>query len=245
MPSRGRKRRGALGAWLWCLFALNTVIGLLVSPITGAYKVRVSGAEPGQRVFIERNLQSLRSEPILRLNFDRFFSQILSNNQIQSARYRQNLFGRGDLRIVNKKPVAWVYQARRIALSSTGSLFVAASNGQKLIQIFPYETAFRPSLTLIGNWEGRDLAKISEGFSNISAIDGGSLVQDPSGKVSFKVDGGPTIVLGATENLDAKLEAVNKALAAQPDLLKKVKVLNVSAPKSPVIVPFSQPVPRQ
>ncbi len=199
--------------------------------------MRVEGAGSAQRAAIQRKAQSLAGKPVLRSGFHGFLGSILSDARVKSAGFSQNAFGRGILYIRNHEPVAVLSEERKVVLSPTGSLFVTESISPNLTRLVVSPDAFRPSFTLIGNWNGRSLAMASEKVQKELPGRQWRLVQDASGKVSLKAKDEAPVILGTIQDFDEKISRLRRALELQPDLLTKVQELNLSSPSRPVVVP--------
>ena len=108
---------------------------------------------------------------------------------------------------------------------------------QKLMTTIAPLGAYRPALTIVGNWESVAVANLCEQVSRKLPKLGWKLVQEPSGKVSLYTETGGKVSFGSLNKIDEKMSVISKALDEQPELLDKVQELNVIAPSSPVIVP--------
>ncbi|MBL8087571.1 MAG: hypothetical protein JNM85_05810 [Chthonomonas sp.] len=138
---------------------------------------------------------------------------------------------------MNKRSVAVVDGDRNVVLCSDGSLVVRADSDPEAIQFSATSLAFRPSFTAMGTWPGKAAADLSAEICDNAAFGVTGLVQDEGGKVSLTTEGKATIILGTLDNFRDKVSALKRAVEVEPEILSRVKVLNVSAPSNPVFVP--------
>ncbi len=89
----------------------------------------------------------------------------------------------------------------------------------------------------MGTWPGKAAADLSAEICDNAAFGVTGLVQDEGGKVSLTTEGKATIILGTLDNFRDKVSALKRAVEVEPEILSRVKVLNVSAPSNPVFVP--------
>ncbi|MBS1704960.1 MAG: hypothetical protein JST40_03740 [Armatimonadetes bacterium] len=229
------------GPWLWVAVVLNTILGVWLSPITAAWKVRVIGASPLQERRLKEAVAQSRAIPALRFDPNPMLSIVRQDPAIESATWNQNVFGRAILRLKLRTPVAVVNEQARLVLGDTGELYVAPAVPVGLPVLSPPIDATKPSFVLAGNWSGRIIAQLANNLRKQIPDRDFRIVQDSSNKVSLtSAPDTAQVVLGSTDKMDEKVITLRKALEQQPNLLSQVKVLNISAPSNPVIIPIGR-----
>ncbi len=220
---------------LWMAVALNSLLGICFSPITAAAKVRVVGCPESEKARIVQSLQALSGVPAAFSNRAQVEAEALSGDAVETANFKQNLFGRGLLTIQPKRPVAQVFAKTPMALSSTGSVYGLAESIKLPLLVLPGD-ALTPSLTLGGAWDCQRIAMICSRLDKDFPQIDWTVKIDPRGIVSLYSSATNKVVLGSTDRFNEKLDQLAKALQAQPDLLARVRELNLTVPESPAII---------
>lgn len=238
--SRRKRRRTNWHAVLWLVVCLNVVLGLAFSPSTSARKVRVAGALPGDQERLSRHLQTLRRVPAMRVNTHQVLSLVLANDEIESATFRQNVFGRALLEIRPRVAVARLKGERPIALSDRGRLYLASSIPEGLPVVALPADAQAIGATLMGSWDLKRVAYACEQSAKVLPKSGWTVELSSRGVISLRRDPRCRVILGTTDGLSAKFEQLKKILDGQPSLLEQVRELNLTAAENPVVVPLSE-----
>lgn len=231
--------------WLWLLFVLNTLAGLLFSPATAVRRVRIVGAEPQEVRSLRESLQTIRGVPALRVDESRFLGRILAEVALQDASWQQNWFGRGVLTLTRRTPVLTVSSKDKLVLGQDGTLFRTTAELPKS-QLRTGSSSVKPSYTWAGTWEGRAVARFATILHEKIPLQTGVLVLDQTGKLTLASGKLAPVVLGTTDNAAAKVAQLAKALSQQPKLLEQVKEVNLSAPENPRYIPLANdPIRKQ
>lgn len=214
---------------------VNVALGMVFSPLTSVQKVRVVGAAADDQARLTRELQSLRALPVLRVSGVSTRYRLENSSRIQSATFAPNLFGRAVVRIALREPVARIVNSKT-CLDRNGHAFLFSQSDAMLPTIVPPRGSFSPNLTLLGGWEVGTTAQLCEKLTaqmpNVSWI----VELNERGILSLKADGGAEVALGSSENLQQKVAKLATMLEADPDLLKKVRQINLNAPEAPMVV---------
>ena len=245
MPSRPRRtRKKRRKIWdphkdwspgLWGALGLNLLLGLTLSPVTALQRVRVVGAAGYDQARIRRILGTLLGRPSLRTDRDQVQSAMLENLAVEDADFRTNLFGRGVLRLSYKRPVAALAGQDRTYLSSRGAAFSCPDAPVLHISVEPPVAVGAVNLAAFGAWRSGLAARMCENISGRLPDRVWRLVVSNSGFVTLVPDAGGTVEFGSFDDMDRKIQALDKALSDNPALLAHVRVLNLLSPDAPVV----------
>lgn len=229
-----------LGPTLWTLAVLNLIAGMLWSPLTAVTKVRVVGVPAGDRERVQTLLEDLEAVPAMRVRAVAVESRVLQEPALRTAKYRQNIFGRGLLAVESRRPVARLAGSDSVALSDDGRLFVPFSSTDHLPQLALPETALAPSASIYGSWESLRVADLcQELLRSVPEVDW-TVRLDTRGVISLKGPSPGTVVLGSTRELDLKLERLEQVMQSSPGFLAQVKELNLTDPENPAMIPLTE-----
>lgn len=242
-----RKKRVVRRKWnvvaiLWLLALVNIGLGIGLSPVTGLRSVGVTGAEAEQIPNIQKRLQVFRSVPWVLQSRPAMATAILADNRIASATVSSNIFGRGQVVVTNRVPVAKVQRelkpeqpapAWETYLDKHGVLFGGNTLEQTLPQLKLPANSNQLNLTIGSVWPLPSVAQAVTRVSNVLPELPSTLVLDDQSVLSLQVTAGPKIILGTDDDLDRKFQVLERAFRDDPDRMKRVKVVNVSAPDRP------------
>ncbi len=238
VPVKRRRRRKsiAIDKWLWGFLTINVLLGALFSPLTSLRKVRIIGAPEDDQARLTDRLQNVRGLPLAQVSENYLISQVLSNPEIETVRYNPNLFGRAVLRMSLRKPVAQIINSKTY-LDLSGTPFKSLRSYESLPTVTPTQGAFSSSMMIVSGWEIGNVAKIcsklSEQVPNVSW----NLAVDDRWEISLLADGGTEVALGSSDSWFTKVKKLRDILQANPDLLKKVRTINLTFPEAPQVVP--------
>ncbi len=234
---RRRRRQFNWTGFLWLLALANIAAGLAWSPATSVKRVRVVGAAPADRVSISDAAQTMRNVPCLRANPKLMETLVLASDEVEDAAFSQNLFGRGLLKVKNHRPVAAVSEHKSLLLASNGDVYQTKQPAPALpVAKLPPE-AFGPNTCLCGGWESGQIAELCALLvTQLPNLDW-SVAVDRRGVISLGCRTGGQVILGSSEGLSDKVRRLRQQLQVDPQLLSKVKVLNLTAPNHPVFIP--------
>ncbi len=231
-----RKRKPRYGAIFSTLFLLNSIAGLVCSPLTSATKVRVEGASTEDYQRLAAELQRLRGLPCLQSPTALIESRILMNPELETVAFRQNLFGRGLLTIHLRTPVAMLASTKNSFLSDRGRMFKSRRHLSVPCMIRLPTDAMAPNLSLVGNYEFGRLAKLCSDLTRKFPKNVWSVEVDNGGKIGLNNGQAGKIMFGSTVALDEKLDQLGKILSDRPRFLSEVRELNLMAPSNPHVI---------
>lgn len=237
--SRAPRRPIAAGPVLWFLCFANLTLGLGLSSITAAYRVRVVGAPPDDRERIERHLQALRGIPCLRSDRRLIESLVQAGDEVARADFSQNVFGRGVLQIKSRRAVARLDVERPTALSEDGVVFATRTDlsGLPLVKIGGLAKA--PNLAIAGAWESGSVAGLCADLAAKWPKTRWMVEVDNIGVLSLYRGSGAMVVLGSSDDLAEKLKRLEKIMEESPSLMDRVRRIDLTSPKNPVYEPRS------
>lgn len=236
---RSPRRRWAAGPVLWLLFFANLAVGLGLSPITAAYRVRVVGAPTQDQERIERHLQTLRNVPCLRSDRRQIESLMQAGDEIARADFSQNLFGRGLLVVILRRPVARLDIDRRTALAADGAVFATRTDLADLPLVKIGGLAKAPNLSIAAAWEPGSVAELCTELVSNWPKSSWTVEVDNIGVLSLYRSSGARIVLGSSDDLPEKLKRLKGIMEESPSLLDRVRRIDLTSPKNPVYEPRS------
>jgi hypothetical protein len=248
-----RKKRSTrsmgLGNFLWILAVTNLSAGLIFSSVTGLHHATVKGATSEVELkAIKKRLEPWATTPWFRQSRSAMATAVLADNRVASVVLTTNIFGRGEVTIVHREPVARIAPPgsddpnkvvdSAIYLDSSGVLyrdaFTADFMGPELV--VP-EAARVPQLSLIQTWPLNAVAKVSVKGQGLLQELQFKVVLDERSVISLEVVDGPQIILGPESDLDEKFTVLDRAFKSEKDKIMGYKLINVSAPDRPVYSP--------
>lgn len=237
--SRAPRRPLAAGPVLWFLCCGNLVLGLALSSVTAAYRIRVVGAPPDDHERIERHLQALRAVPCLRSDRRLIESLIQAGDEVAHADFSQNIFGRGVLQVKSRRAVAGLDVERPTALSEDGVVFATRTD----LSVHPLVKigglAKGPNLSIAGAWESGSVASLCADLTAKWPKTRWKVEVDNIGVLSLYRGSGATVVLGSSDDLAEKLKRLEKIMEESPNLMDRVRRIDLTSPKNPVYEPRS------
>ncbi|MCW5941226.1 MAG: hypothetical protein KIS66_03280 [Fimbriimonadaceae bacterium] len=236
MPKRKKKGRLRLrpGFW-WLLFVANTAVGLMTSPLTSATKVAVEGAEPFDRDRIAKELRPLEGQPWSAGAGAKVQTKVLALPDVRTARLSQNLFGRGLLQLTYRDAVAQLDKAPGMVLASDGTVYLSTRKWEGLPLLSLDPVLQKPIVGFWQPWKPREVANVCRALDRLGSPREFAVRVDARGAVCLNRQSGGSIVLGSTEDLDAKLDKVREALREEPTLLRPGFEFDVTVPDRAVL----------
>lgn len=242
MPKRTQLRprlrlrpHGFLGAAI----VLNLLAGALWSPLTSLSKVRVIGAEKFDEARLRRMLEDRQGVPAFMVSPRGVEGQALESLEIEDANFSRNIFGRGELRLASRIPVAQVERfgenlPTSLALSENGFLYFSRQNlaGLPSVSLLPGQDA--ASLGIATAVPFVQLSTLCQKTPKEIDLSKCSALYKPGRGLCLNIkESQKLIVLGTTDNLDAKLKALVNLLALGPQSLEQSDEINLMAPEHP------------
>ena len=239
MPSKKRRtRKRTRPNWppiLWLATAISVVLGILYSPLSRAQVVWVEGATQDQMPAIIKLLQSVRHQPALQVNKAKVESDVLEIDEIKSAKYTQNLFGRAVLQVVQKTPVARIGDTGAY-LDEDGNIFNLTVNPKQIVPVLILNPIFtEPTLSPMARWESGRIAKICQQSSKNWPDFPAKIEVTERGVINLQpLTGGAMAVFGSSDDWEKKLAALARMVQAEPELWRRYKEVNLIDPENPM-----------
>lgn len=233
MPKR-RRRKLKPAPILVLLLAASVVAGLDASPITSLSRARVVGAEPFDRPKIEGIMSSLAGKPIGQVDTRLVESGALESPEVAKAEYRQNLFGRSELKLSYRKPVARMEGRPNELFDEDGVLYSSRQATGVLPLLRLPEDSLGPKLTFADGWPKGRVAYLCSHIPKEIARDSLVVEVQERGGLCLNMGQQQQIVLGSEDQLDEKIAKLESLLEGNPRLLAEIKELNLTAPSRPV-----------
>jgi len=202
----------------------------------------VTGANSSQVPEIEKRLQVFRMVPWVQQSRASMATAILADNRIESASVVSNIFGRGKVVVTNRVPVAKVFREIKEGqtppnwetyLDKSGVLYRGNSSEEVVPQLKLPTSTSQVNLAIGAAWPLPSVAKVVTRVSTVLSELPSTLVLDDQSVLSLEITAGPKIILGTDDDLDRKFEVLQRAFRDDADRMKRVKVVNVSAPDRP------------
>lgn len=239
-----RKRRRRSVKWRAILIVLlmgNFATGLFFSPITAATSIRVEGAESGDVValaIIRNKLALLRDVPYVQADQARIEDGLLSQiERLETVDLSTNLFGRGVLKIRYRQPVATIAGSESLKLSRRGDLYKDRRPLTGLPAVELPAGALHPNLTFGFPADLKAISRLGEFAIEMGIAEKTVIKVEEVGRLWFNREGGAAVILGSSDNLDAKLSRLRRYLNENPNGLSQIKELNLTSPEHPAVTP--------
>jgi hypothetical protein len=234
-----RRKRLNWGPVLVLLTCVNVALGLAYSPMTSATKVRVEGAYATDQQRIREAVQLIRKKPALRGGAEKTIEQILRRPDVRNVSFGQNLFRRGLIKVTYFQPVARVEGMPKTVLTAQGSICQTQEPIDDLPPVRFASAMVIPTATLVERIESKKVADVCARASTLKIANLEILVLESGG---LCLNSGKTgrVILGTPDELDEKFEALDRALAAQPDLLNQQKEIVLIVPSKPAQRPLGE-----
>jgi hypothetical protein len=236
MRKRRKRRPIRWKPVLILLLLANLAVGLMISPITAAHTVRVVGVLQEDQPAVRKILQGIKNKPYFQVNTSSVESQLLGIERIKRADLSRNILGRGVLEVGYREPVASVVEHPTVKLSAEGELYRDARQIVGIPAISLPTHAHEPNLTLGFAVELKALAEISGRTQRLGLGDNLTITVDKGGRLCLNKEGNGQVVLGSSQELDAKFERLKTYLEQNPDGLTHIKELNITAPERPAVI---------
>ncbi|MBS1718421.1 MAG: hypothetical protein JSS72_11895 [Armatimonadetes bacterium] len=234
MPKRKRRRKLRIEVWLWAGILLNVGFGIANSPITSITRLRVLGVQNYDRQRVEEYAKGLTDEPALRDDPRQFETNILNASEVDSVDFRRNVFGRAELKIKYRVPVAGI--EGRTALDDQGMLYRTRQDlsGLPTVVLPPSSSSMMLASTLPTGEIAKFLMKLPSFLKGADTV----VSLSPKGAICLNRSGIARIQFGSERDLDEKLQVLQAKLETNPDLLTKSKEVNLVSPKYPSATPM-------
>jgi cell division septal protein FtsQ len=204
----------ALALWI-ATFLCILVVGLLRSPLTKLSVVRVSGAAEASRAEIRRKLETIADSPWGEVSARKVERMFELDPTVKRATFRANLFGRGRLKLTQRKPVAKLQDGN--VIDETGQAFSVRDDSLLNLQISAKVEDFSTILTITDPSPLTRLARVAKKIQDLLPKLAGSLYFDVREGISLRSEG-LVVEFGDTSNLDRKVQVLAAKLGEDPKL---------------------------
>ncbi len=232
MTRKRRRRPFPAAALLWTLFGINLLAGCLFSGMTAPVRVRAKGVPEAYREGVEAALKSAaEGRPALQVDASEVRASLLALPGIAKAEFGVNIFGSGLIEMSTTPPVAC--REDGAALLEDGGFARLGPCPERLPLIAPPDQA--SGFGVASGWLGEAAARLCL-----------ALAQRPDGERRWKVrvddrglafaspEGRPgEVQFGRLADLEAKRDALSRALEANPRLLGRAVEIDLTDPKRP------------
>jgi|GEM_PF-3453879 len=251
--STARRKKSGLGlgwvGFLWIVAVVNLGIGVFFSSVSGLHHVTVKGLRSDAELKdVKKRLAPWADTPWIRQSRPAMETAVLADNRLAGATIKSNIFGRGELTVVHRKPVARIESPvsadpkkvvdSAIYLDSSGVLYRDSAAiefvGPNLV--VP-EAARVPQMSIVQTWPLNAVAEVSVKGQGLLQELQFKVVLDERSVISLQVVDGPQIILGPESDLDDKFAILDRAFKSEKDKVMGYKLINVSAPDRPVFSP--------
>jgi len=235
MPTRKKKRtRINPGPILVLAILVVLVTGILYSPLTSLSRVTIDGARTADKNTVEGILADLNRIPWIKVNPKWVESQVMRIQSVDHATYSQNIFGRGHLVVVYREPVARIRSSRLVGLDAYGVMFETDRLSPDLPLVTRPDAARDIPLTIVSGFPSALVAGLAVKARQMSPKEKLSIWFDKGGSLCLNMGTG-LVILGACDDLDAKLHSLEEFVDQQPGSLAKIESLNLTEPSHPVV----------
>lgn len=239
--ARKRKKRRAVN-WspvLGALLTVNVILGLLFSPVTSVTRARVVGAQPHDVKRLTSLLQSLRGTPSSRIQVGQFESQVLAQRDVYSADLSRNLFGSAVVHLKYRRPVAQLVNMPHAYLDDQGVLYNTPETFANIRQLNLAPEYSQAVASFAQGWPSGVIAKLCTDLDSFEQLRGAVVYLDTTGRLKLSKENIGEVNLGGTEALEEKLRKLRQFLLERPDLMTKVRTLDLTDPARPTATPLN------
>ena len=231
--------------FLWVGLVLNLVAGFVLSPMTAITRVRVLGAEPFDRQRLQTQLEALGGKPVASITPRSVESGVTDAPEVRDVDFSRNWFGRAQLKITYRKPVAKITGSKSLYLSDEGVLYTS----RQRIPVLPYaELPAAANLAALTYASEAPLQPLAELCLRIPApIEPAmttALYHPEDGLCLNTGEASALVIFGPAERMDEKLITLGKALRDNHRLLVDNSQINLIVPekaaRTPIVSSSSQ-----
>jgi len=232
MRKRRARRRLNWGPVLWLFFVVNVAAGLTWSRATSAQVVRVYGALPYDEARISQQAQFLKDVPCLRVDKARIEEKVGFAPEVRTVELRRNVFGRAELRVQYREPVARLAGSTTAYLSDEGVLFTQSVERTDLPSL-KLDGELDANLAYASPWPLGRLVQVAKEATLRESLQNAEIQVFRSGAVCLNLQTATRIQLGPLEAIGEKFKAYDELLQSNPNLLKDASELILVAPSRP------------
>lgn len=216
--------------------ALICFIGIRNSRLTQLSQVTIESNSESDVARLQSIVKQYENVPAMQIPEDKIEIAIRKNLQVKEVEFSANVFGRGNLKVSYRKPVARLASAPRFCIDGEGYLFPYRGLMPNLV-ITANMQQMRPILCLSDQSELSDLSQLASKLQVQQPKLAGNLDLDASGRLFFQVTGSARIVFGRGDRLEDKIAVLSKLIAADSGILENAKEINLVEPQEPAMTP--------
>ncbi|HTQ12017.1 MAG TPA: FtsQ-type POTRA domain-containing protein, partial [Fimbriimonadaceae bacterium] len=210
------------------------VAGMLYSPLTSLSHVQIVGARSVDQATIESILGDLNGIPWIKVSGRSVEARVMRIEAVDHATYSQNVFGRGRLVVSYRVPVARIRSGKPVGLDATGVMFMTDQLPPDLPVVTRPESANDLPVTIVSGFPSAVVAGLAVKARDMAPHEKLSIWFDQEGSLCLNMGTG-LVILGSSDDLDAKLHSLKEILDGQPGLLANLESLNLTDPSRPVM----------
>ncbi|HVT13428.1 MAG TPA: hypothetical protein VHE55_14270 [Fimbriimonadaceae bacterium] len=234
MPKRKRRRTKIKPGPILALGIIVVfVTGILYSPLTSLSVTTVVGAHASDEGEIQGILSVLNGIPWIMVNPRWVETRVQRIEAVDHASYSQNIFGRGNLQIFYRVPVARIKANIPIGLDATGVMFKTDELSDALPVVLRPDSARDLPITAASGFPSTSVADLAQKAQALAPQGKLTIWFNKEGALCLNMGTG-LVILGSCDDLDEKLHALKEILDDQPGLLAKLESLNLTEPTRPV-----------
>ncbi len=218
------------------LFIAIIWIGANYSPLTRINQLTIVSDAKEDIPRLKSVISKYKNLPAMQLPVVEIKTEVLRNLRVESVKFQSNVFGRAELAVKYRKPVAKISNVPSYFVDEHGVLFPSKDHKPNLTIVTNLQQ-IHPILCLSDQSELSDLARLAAKLQVRIPKLAGNLDLDAAGRLFFQVSGKSKIVFGRGERLDEKIAVLTKTLAEDPNVLEKAKEINLVEPEAPAMTP--------
>ncbi len=238
--ARKRKRRTLKPAPVLAFLLLaNIGLGFSYSRITSATRARVVGAAPFDRPRLEEIMKRMADRPVGGVSPRRVETEALKIPEALDADFARNIFGRAELKMRYRVPVARLDGHPDQLMDEDGSIYASRQVVQGLPTLHLPEEDSQPSLSLVNSWPSQAVATLCKRIPRQLPRETCVVEVLSKGGLCLNIGQSGRVVFGSTGQLDEKLNRLETLLKGNPQLVTEIKEINLTAPSKPVMKPLT------
>jgi hypothetical protein len=185
---------------------------------------------------VENIVQSLKGQPWKLINTDALLEEVESQPYVDHATYDTNVFGRSELHIFYRTPVARLAGHPDVYIDRIGQVFQLKAYTKPLPSLTVASNVLEPSGCITTGYDLVDTGKVAQMLTDRLPNYAWKVELDPRSVLFLQLEKGVHVVLGPPENLEAKIDKLSEILTKQAELWN-VREINLSVPNQPVYTP--------
>lgn len=218
---------------------VNVAAGLFFSPMTAITRVRVLGAEPFDRPRLEGLLTAYAGKPVASITPRVVESGVEEAPEVRDVDFTRNWFGRAQLKITYRKPVAKISGTKALYLSDEGVTYTSRQRIPPLPSAELPESANSAALTYAIEAPLQPLGELCAHIpAPIDTTSVTALYHPEKGLCLNTGESSALVIFGPAENLDEKIAGLSKILQDNPNILRENLELNLIVPERATRTPL-------